>query len=111
MITYSKEKVYKVIFYCIIIDLLLKDLKAINILTWKKKYINQGILYGTQWNVTIDVDGRKKRKDSMQYVLYIMGVILYNYFTTLKKIELFEDIINIIKKNKYIRGYRGGNYD
>jgi hypothetical protein len=44
------------------IDKLLKDLKAINILTWKKKYIDQDILDGTQWNVTIDVDGRKREK-------------------------------------------------
>jgi len=28
----------------------------------------------------------------------------------LKKIEFFEDISNIIKEDKYIQGYRGGNY-
>lgn len=41
---------------------LLRDLKAINILDWKRKYIDKDILDGTQWSITIDVDGRKREK-------------------------------------------------
>lgn len=41
---------------------LTQDLKAINILNWKRKYIDQYILDGTQWSITIDVDGKKREK-------------------------------------------------
>jgi hypothetical protein len=37
-------------------------LKEVNLLNWKKKYINNDILDGTQWNIIIDVNGRKREK-------------------------------------------------
>ena len=44
------------------INKLNEDLKKVNILTWKRKYIDQYILDGTQWSLTIDVNGRKREK-------------------------------------------------
>lgn len=66
---------------------LLQDLKAINILTWKKKYIDEHILDGTQWNVTIDVDGRKREK---------IGCNMYP-----KEWKLYCKIISRVLKNDF----------
>lgn len=44
------------------INKLNEDLKKVNILTWKRKYIDQYILDGTQWSLTIDVNGIKREK-------------------------------------------------
>ncbi|RDI42197.1 hypothetical protein DFR59_10536 [Falsibacillus pallidus] len=41
---------------------LIEDLKMINLLNWKAKYIEPGILDGTNWSVEISRDGRKISK-------------------------------------------------
>ncbi|MFR2886615.1 MAG: hypothetical protein ACLTDM_00285 [Clostridium butyricum] len=38
----------------------IEKLKQVNLLNWKKKYINNDILDGTQWNIIINVNGRKR---------------------------------------------------
>lgn len=39
-----------------------QELKATNILNWKRKYIDKDVMDGTQWSLTIDVNGRKREK-------------------------------------------------
>ena len=41
---------------------LLQNLKTVNILNWNRNYIDKNIMDGTQWSLTIDVNGRKREK-------------------------------------------------
>lgn len=44
------------------VERLIEQLKEVNLLNWKKEYINKYVLDGTQWNVVIDANGRKRFK-------------------------------------------------
>lgn len=39
-----------------------QDLKATNILNWKREYIDKDIMDGTQWSLKINVNARKREK-------------------------------------------------
>ena len=38
-----------------------KGLKFVNLINWKRKYLESNICDGTQWSIEIDIDGRKKK--------------------------------------------------